>query len=102
MAEGRTSGQPLENSLGARQDALAVLLSSSEGGLKDAQKAARVAVLINKVESPSQLAAARRVAQCILREPRVERVAIGALRGGPSASADWEVWPQVDAPQRDA
>ncbi len=63
----------------------------SQGGLKDAPQAARVAVLINKVESPSQLEAARRVAGCILREPRVERVAIGALRGRPSS--DWEVWP---------
>ncbi len=70
-------------------EALAALLTSSQGGLKDAPQAARVAVLINKVESPAQLEAARRVARCILREPRVERVAIGALRG--RLSPDWEV-----------
>jgi molybdenum cofactor cytidylyltransferase len=70
-------------------EALAALLTSSQGGLKDAPQAARVAVLINKVESPSQFEAARRVARCILREPRVERVAIGALRS--SLSSDWEV-----------
>lgn len=70
-------------------EALAALLTSSQGGLKDAPQAARVAVLINKVESASQLEAARRVAHCILREPRVERVVIGALRG--RLSSDWEV-----------
>ena len=70
-------------------EALAALLTSSQGGLKDAPQAARAAVLINKVESPAQLEAARRVARCILREPRVERVAIGALRG--RLSSDWEV-----------
>jgi molybdenum cofactor cytidylyltransferase len=70
-------------------EALAALLTSSQGGLKDAPQAARVAVLINKVESHSQLEAARRVARCVLREPRVERVAIGALRG--RLSSGWEV-----------
>lgn len=70
-------------------EALGALLTSSQGGLKDAPQAARVAVLINKVESPSQLEAARRVAHCILGEPCVERVAIGALQGG--LSSDWEV-----------
>ena len=71
-------------------EALAALLTSSQGGLKDAPQAARVAVLINKVESASQLEAARRVARCILREPGVERVAIGALQG--RLSSDWEVY----------
>ena len=70
-------------------EALATLLTSSQAGLKDVPQAARVAILINKVESASQLEAARRVARCVLREPRVERVAIGALQGRPSS--DWEV-----------
>ena len=70
-------------------EALATLLTSSQGGLKDAPQAARVAMLINKVESASQLEAARRVARCVLREPGVERVAIGALQG--RLSSDWEV-----------
>ncbi len=70
-------------------EALATLLTSSQGGLKDAPQAARVAILINKVESASQLEAARRVARCVLREPGVERVAIGALQG--RLSSDWEV-----------
>lgn len=71
-------------------DALARLLTSPEGGLKDAPPAARVAVLINKVESPAQSDAARSVARGILREPRVERVAIGALQGRPAP--DWEIY----------
>ena len=76
-------------------EALAALLTSPEGGLKDASKAERVAVLINKVESARQRAAAREVARCILEDRgdspglRVERVAIGALRDG--ASPRWEV-----------
>ncbi len=70
-------------------EALATLLTSSQGGLKDAPQAARVAMLINKVESASQLEAARRVARCVLGEPGVERVAIGALQG--RLSSDWEV-----------
>jgi molybdenum cofactor cytidylyltransferase len=70
-------------------DALVRLLTSPEGGLKGAPPAARVAVLINKVESPEQRDAARRVARGILREPRVERVAIGALQD--RATWDWEI-----------
>jgi len=70
-------------------ETLAALLTSSQGGLKNVPQTARVAVVINKVESPSQLEAARQVARCILQEPRVERVAIGALRGRPLS--DWEV-----------
>jgi molybdenum cofactor cytidylyltransferase len=62
--------------------ALAKLLISPEGGLKSASCAKRVAVLINKVESAAELALARETAGSILREPSVERVAIGALLGG--------------------
>jgi len=70
-------------------DALARLLTSPQGGMKDVPASARVAVLINKVESDAQRDAASRVARAILREPRVERVAIGALRAG--IAADWEI-----------
>lgn len=70
-------------------EALACLLTSTRGGLKDVPSAARVAPLINKVESPSQREAARRVADAILMDPRVERVAIGALRD--PFSGAWEV-----------
>jgi molybdenum cofactor cytidylyltransferase len=67
-------------------DSLATLLSSAEGGLKAAPPKARVAVLINKVESDAQRASARRVAEGVLRSPRVERVLLGALRGAGSPS----------------
>ena len=69
-------------------EALAVLLTSPRGGLKHAPESARVAVLLNKVESPPQRQLARETARCILREqPRVERVVLGALR----RASDWEV-----------
>jgi hypothetical protein len=48
-----------------------------------------VAVLINKVESSAQRAAAHRIAGCVLWEARVERVVIGALHG--DLRAGWEV-----------
>jgi molybdenum cofactor cytidylyltransferase len=61
--------------------ALASLLTSPEGGLKNAPSAGRVAVLINKVESASEYALAREAADSILRDPSIERIAIGALLG---------------------
>ena len=71
-------------------EALASLLTSSQGGLKNAAQNVRVAVLINKVESASQLDDARQVARGVLQNARVGRVAIGALRG--KVPSDWEVW----------
>lgn len=61
--------------------ALARLITAREGGLKGAASAGRTAVLINKVESAPEFALAREVAAHILRDPTVERVAIGALLG---------------------
>jgi molybdenum cofactor cytidylyltransferase len=66
-------------------ETLATLLTSPDGGLKDAPPAARAVVLINKVEAPTQHEAARQVAEGILNNPRVERVVVGALRGPESA-----------------
>ena len=71
-------------------ETLGKLLASSRGGMKYAEDASRAAVLINKVESPSEWEAARETAQCILREPRVERVAIGAIKG--KGATGWEVF----------
>jgi molybdenum cofactor cytidylyltransferase len=71
-------------------EALAGLLTSSQGGLKNAAQNVRVAVLINKVESAAQLDDARQVARGVLQNTRVGRVAIGALRG--QVPSDWEVW----------
>jgi molybdenum cofactor cytidylyltransferase len=81
-------GLPSEHKL--TPEALAMLLTSERGGLKDAAQAARAAVLINKVESPPEWEAARRVARSIVDESRVERVAIGALKG--RSASGWEVW----------
>jgi probable selenium-dependent hydroxylase accessory protein YqeC len=61
--------------------ALARLIASPEGGLKGSASAGRTAVLINKVESAAEFALAREVADQILRDPTVERAAIGALLG---------------------
>lgn len=61
--------------------ALARLLTSPEGGLKDARSAGRAAVLINKVESAAEYALAREIADRMLRDSPLERVAIGALLG---------------------
>jgi molybdenum cofactor cytidylyltransferase len=61
--------------------ALATLLTSPEGGLKNAPATGRVAILINKVESAAEYALARESAEAILRDPLVERVVIGALLG---------------------
>ncbi len=69
--------------------AIGKLLTSPRGGLKSAPDGARVAVLINKVESSAQRDAAHRIAKCVLREARVERVVIGALHG--DLRAGWEV-----------
>jgi hypothetical protein len=62
--------------------ALAKLLTSPEGGLKNVSSAGRAAVLINKVESAAEVVLARETTDAILREPSVERVVIGALLGG--------------------
>jgi molybdenum cofactor cytidylyltransferase len=62
-------------------ETLGRLLTSPRGGLKSAPQDARVAVLINKVESRTEIEAAHQTADHILHESRVERVAIGARRG---------------------
>ena len=61
--------------------ALATLLSHPAGGLKNVPAGARVIPLINKVESQSQLAAARLVARQALSQERVDRVVIAAIQG---------------------
>ncbi len=71
-------------------EALAVLLTSPRGGLKSAPPNARVALLLNKVESESQRETAHEVARLVLREPRVERVVIGALRPADPDRGFWE------------
>jgi molybdenum cofactor cytidylyltransferase len=71
-------------------ETLARVLAAPDGGLKNLPAGARAALLLNKVETPAQREAARRVAQAALEMPQVERVAIGALWVGPNEP--WEVW----------
>ena len=70
--------------------ALAMLLTSPEGGLKNVPSTGRAAVLINKVESAAEVALARETADAILRESSVERVVVGALLG--SDAKGWLVY----------
>jgi molybdenum cofactor cytidylyltransferase len=60
-------------------EAVAVLLAHRQGGLKGAPDSARVIPFLNKVENADRLAAARRIAQLVLHESRIERVLIGAV-----------------------
>jgi molybdenum cofactor cytidylyltransferase len=71
-------------------EALAAVLTSPRGGLKGVPPHARVALLLNKVESESEREAAHQVARFALREPRVERVVIGALRPTGPDRGFWE------------
>ncbi len=61
-------------------ETVAAVLTHPQGGLKSVPPGARVVVLINKVESAAQLETARRLADLLLACPRIEAVAIGALR----------------------
>jgi molybdenum cofactor cytidylyltransferase len=70
-------------------ETLAVLLGSSRGGRKGAPAGCRVAVLINKVESRDERRLAREIAQAVIREPAIERVLSGALRG---SAQGWQVF----------
>jgi molybdenum cofactor cytidylyltransferase len=75
---------------------LAELLVHSEGGLKGLPARTRVAILINKIETPAEWRAGRALAAIVRRNPRIERVVLGALE--PSRAADtrarggFEVW----------
>ena len=88
--------------LGLSQDAcldpprLAELLCHPEAGLKGAPAGARIALLINKIEDPAQWRAGRVLATAARRNPRIERVVLGALEPSgqvePGADVGFEVW----------
>ncbi|MFQ5400812.1 MAG: selenium cofactor biosynthesis protein YqeC [Anaerolineae bacterium] len=59
---------------------VAALLTHPEGGLKGAPPGARVIPFINKVETPSQLGAARQIARRALHASRIAHVVIGAVK----------------------
>ncbi len=86
-----------------RPDQLAKLMCHPQGGLKSAPPNARICLLINKVESPSEQTRAREVAACALSDCRIDRVLVGALqpadRGHASADlslgkAAWQIYRQ--------
>lgn len=70
-------------------EALATLLSTRSGGLKNIPAAAEVSVMLNKVEAPQEMAWAEEIATKILREKRVNRVLAGRLQ---PTTALWRVW----------
>ncbi|MEE3326688.1 MAG: selenium cofactor biosynthesis protein YqeC [Myxococcota bacterium] len=86
------TGLPMSERLSP--EALAALLSSSKGGLKNVPPEAEVSVLLNKVEDDQQRAWAEEIAEKVLQEKRVHRVLAGRLKPTPTAS--WQVWSQPD------
>ena len=56
----------------------AKLLTDQEGGLKSVADGTRVIPVINKVETPEQLKAAREIATLSLQEPRIQQVVISS------------------------
>lgn len=71
-------------------EALGRLLSSSQAGLKGAPPTARIQILLNKVETTSQMELAETVAQAALEAEEVETVLAGRLQ--PEAAFPWTVW----------
>ena len=59
---------------------VARVLAHPEGGRKGVPPGARVVVLVNKVESPSDWAPARETAERLLREPAIHSVLLASLR----------------------
>ena len=61
-------------------ETVVAVLGHPQGGLKHVPDLARVIPLVNKVDQPDQLAAARELATALLRSQRFEAVAIGAVQ----------------------
>lgn len=70
-------------------EALGLLLSHPEGGMKGAPSGARTAIFVNKVETEAERRAARVAALRALEDERVGRVVIGALH---EEANGFEVW----------
>ncbi len=66
-------------------EAMAVLMTHTEGLFKGAPSSSRVVALLNKVDVPDGLAKGKRVAREILekRHPQIERVVLGQLKSEP-------------------
>lgn len=72
------SGTPVGQPVTA--ETIAAVISHPQGGLKGVPPQARAVPLLNKVESPADLAAAQAIAARLLAESRLEAVAIGAVQ----------------------
>ena len=59
---------------------VARVLAHREGGLKNAPEQARIAVLINKVDTLADLGPVRETAERLLRQPAIESVVLAAVR----------------------
>jgi molybdenum cofactor cytidylyltransferase len=75
-------------------EAVAQILTHPLGGLKSVPAEARVIPLLNKVDSPERLTLAREIARLTLREPRIERVVLGAMQADEPVR---EVWGRITA-----
>jgi molybdenum cofactor cytidylyltransferase len=74
------TGTPLGGEI--TPEAVAQVITHSQGGLKNVPAEARVAVLLNKAETPEALTAARRIAAQVLNHPRIGSALIGSARQG--------------------
>lgn len=72
-------------------EALGLLLAHPKGGLKSLPDDAHAVVLLNKVETPAEIADARLVARTALATGRVSRVVIGALEPRRGRPGGWEI-----------
>ena len=73
------TGAPLGGAV--TPEIVARVLAHPEGGRKNVPADARVVVLINKVETLADRGSARETAERLLREPAIQAVVLGAVRG---------------------
>jgi probable selenium-dependent hydroxylase accessory protein YqeC len=76
-------------------DAMATLVTHPEGILKGTPASSRVALFLNKIDTPNGMEKARKVARKVLdrRYYRIERIVLGQLRRDPPVA---EVWYRQD------
>jgi probable selenium-dependent hydroxylase accessory protein YqeC len=67
------------------EEAMAILMTHSEGIFKGTPTSSRVVAFLNKVDIPNGVAKAKRIAQKILekKHPQIERVVLGQLKNEP-------------------
>jgi probable selenium-dependent hydroxylase accessory protein YqeC len=79
----RMTGIPMGGRI--TDEAVAILMTHSEGIFKGAPPLSRVIAFLNKVDIPDGIAKAKRVAKKILdrKDSRIERVVLGQLKNEP-------------------